>query len=151
MRALQGSWFAACAFRHGNSITLALTWKANQSNFISMRLAKSILMAFIALALALYAFDCSAMASPAEAMQCCNTMPCSSHGHSQDCCKTMPAMHAPFVKSSAVRVASIPFALLSVLSENGDRASKISSAYAVVAHSHAPPILDLSDLTPLRI
>jgi thiol-disulfide isomerase/thioredoxin len=63
-----------------------------------MNLAKPILVALLAVALAVYAFDCGAMTMPEQAMQCCNFMPCSSQGHrGQDCCKTMPAMHAPFV------------------------------------------------------
>jgi len=45
-----------------------------------------------------------AATTPEQAMQCCNSMPCSSHGHehSQDCCKTTQAMHRPFVQPSSV-------------------------------------------------
>src|ERR1700758_3303990 len=74
-----------------------------------MNQARPILIAALAVALAVYAFDCGAMTTPERAMQCCNSMPCSSQGHhGQDCCKTMPAMHAPFVQPSFVR--GVPYA-----------------------------------------
>src|ERR1700741_3055495 len=66
-----------------------------------MNHARPILIAALALALAVYAFDCGAMTTPEQAMQCCDSMPCSSQAHhGQDCCKPMPAMHAPFVQLS---------------------------------------------------
>jgi len=56
---------------------------------------RPILLAVMTVAFATYAFDCLAMSTPDAAMQCCDTMHCSSHGHqrSQECCKTMPAVH----------------------------------------------------------
>jgi hypothetical protein len=45
-----------------------------------MRFTKPILLAVVAIALATYASDRFAMSTPDEAMQCCDTMPCSSHG-----------------------------------------------------------------------
>src|SRR5260370_16928816 len=68
-----------------------------------MGLAKPVLRTLLAAALAAYAFDCSAAATPEQAMQCCNAMHCSSHGHhGQDCCKTMPSTHGPFVQVASV-------------------------------------------------
>ena len=62
-----------------------------------MRFAKPIFLAVLSIALAAYAFDCGAATTPEQAMKCCDSMSCSSHGHhAQDCCKTMPAMHAAF-------------------------------------------------------
>lgn len=46
-----------------------------------MRFTKSIFLAVMVIAFAAYAFDCLAMSTPEAAMQCCETMHCSSHGH----------------------------------------------------------------------
>jgi hypothetical protein len=116
-----------------------------------MRLVKPIFLALLAVALGAYAFDCSAMTTPEQAMQCCNSMPCSRQGHhGQDCCKTMPAMRAPFVQPSVGRgvshapaVATLPaFSESSVLG---------SCARIVTADPHAPPILYSTAPQPLRV
>jgi len=116
-----------------------------------MRLAKAILLALLTVALAAYAFDCGAT-TPEQAMQCCNSMPCSSHGHhGQDCCKTMPAMHAPFVQPSfvhGVRYSPVVVAVVATFDES-HRADP--SARTVVEHSHAPPIFYSPAPPPLRI
>jgi hypothetical protein len=58
-----------------------------------MRSIKPLFVAILALVLGAYAFDCEAATTPEQAMQCCKSMLCSSHGHhGQDCCKTMPTM-----------------------------------------------------------
>ena len=106
-----------------------------------MRLAKPIFLAILAAALAAYAFDCGAATTAEQAIQCCNSMPCSSHGHhAQDCCKTMPAMHAPFVQPSSghgVYSFHVAFAVLPAT----DKAHAVDSTRgAVAAHCHAPPI-----------
>ena len=81
-----------------------------------MRLAKPIFLALLTVAVASYAFDCGATATPEQAMECCNSMPCSSQGHhGQDCCKTMPAMHAPFVQPSSVHGISYSPVVVAVL------------------------------------
>jgi hypothetical protein len=117
-----------------------------------MRFSKPILVAVIAVALAAYAFDCSAMTTPDEAMQCCNSMPCSPQGHQgQDCCKTMPSMHAPFVKSSSVNsVGSFVFQLADLASVQ-DFTYSDSFIGRVAVYSHAAPDSHALDLTPLRI
>src|SRR2546425_11303792 len=62
-----------------------------------MGLLRPILVAVVGLALASYAFDCFAAANTEQAMQCCNSMHCSSHAHhGQDCCKRMPSVRSPF-------------------------------------------------------
>src|SRR5215472_11098334 len=73
-------------------------------------------VAVLGVALAAYALDCSGMTTPEQAMQCCNSMPCSSQSdHAQDCCKTMPAMHAPFVQPSSTSSIAPPAVQLAVL------------------------------------
>jgi hypothetical protein len=117
-----------------------------------MRLAKPIFLGVLVVALAAYAFDCDAATTAEQAMQCCNSMPCSSHGHEgQDCCKTMPTVRAPFVQPSSVHGVSyslLVFAVLPAVSES----HRIDSAdRVIVAQSHAPPILGTLTPLPLRI
>src|SRR6266705_3553464 len=81
-----------------------------------MRLRRPILVAFVATALVAYVFDCSGSTTHAEAMKCCQSMPCSSSGHSQECCETMPQMHAPFVPSPSAHGVSFTPDLIAVLS-----------------------------------
>jgi hypothetical protein len=117
-----------------------------------MRLARPIFLAVLAVALAAYAFDCGAAMTPGQAMQCCNSMPCSSHGHhAQDCCKTMPAMHAPFVQPSSVHNVSYSPVVLAVLPATGKSFVLDSPDRVVAAHCHAPPILYARAPLPLRI
>src|SRR5258707_12434228 len=95
-----------------------------------MRLAKLVFLCSVAVALAAYAFDCDAATTPEQAMQCCDSMQCSPHGHqAQDCCQTMPSMHAPFVQLSSVHGVSyaplasavLPTALTSHVLDSLDR------------------------------
>jgi hypothetical protein len=118
-----------------------------------MRLIRPILLAVMAIAFATYAFDCSAISTPDEAMQCCHTMPCSPHGHeqSQECCKTMPSMHAPFVQPASAHALSFSPVFVAMLpwfsaSQGLDFQSKVISA-----HCHAPPITQAAQISPLRI
>jgi hypothetical protein len=62
------------------------------------------------------AVDCEAATTPEQAMQCCKSMHCSSHGrHGQECCKTMPTMPAPFVPPSSVHGASFSPVVFAVM------------------------------------
>jgi hypothetical protein len=117
-----------------------------------MRLPKAILLAVLAVALAAYAFDCDAATTPEQAMQCCNSMSCSPHGHhAQDCCKTMPSMHTPFVQPSSVNgVATSPL-VFAVLSATAESEAVDSSNRVIAAHCHAPPIHYAPTPLPLRI
>jgi len=117
-----------------------------------MRLVKPFYLAVFAIALAGYAFDCGAMMTPEQAMQCCDSMPCSSHGHhGQDCCKTMPTVRAPFVEPSSVHGVSYSPLVLAVLPATGKSLALDSIDRAIAAHCHAPPILYTPAPLPLRI
>src|SRR5712691_6023522 len=117
-----------------------------------MRLAKPIFLAVLVVALAAYAFDCSAATTPEQAMQCCNSMPCSSHGHhAQDCCKTMPAMHAPFVQPSLQHGVSYSPLVFAMLPTTGKSHAVDSSDRVIAAHCHAPPIRYAPAPLPLRV
>jgi len=115
-----------------------------------MRFAKPIFLAVLAVALAAYAFDCAAATTPEQAIECCNSMSCSSHGHAQDCCKTMPSMHAPFVQPSADGVSISPL-VIAVLPATGKSHAVHSSNRVVAAYGHAPPIRYAPVLLPLRV
>ena len=115
-------------------------------------MAKPIFLAILAVALAAYAFDCSAATTPEQAMQCCKSMSCSSHGHrAQDCCKTMPSMHAPFVQPSSGHGVSPSHVVFAVLPGTEKGHAVDSSNGVIAAHCHAPPILYAPPPLPLRI
>jgi len=117
-----------------------------------MRLAKPIFLVVLAVALAAYAFDCGAATTPKQAMDCCKSMPCPSHGHhAQDCCKTMPSMHAPFVQASSVHGGSASPPIFAVLRATGKSHAVDSSNRVIAAHCHAPPIHRSPTPLPLRI
>jgi hypothetical protein len=117
-----------------------------------MRSAKPIFLAILAVALAAYAFDCSAATTPEQAMQCCKSMACSSHGHdAQDCCKTMPSMHAPFVQPSSGYGVFPSHVVVGVLLATEKAPAVDSSNGVIAAHCHAPPILYALAHAPLRI
>jgi hypothetical protein len=117
-----------------------------------MRFAKIIFVAVMMVAFATYAFDCLAMSTPEAAMQCCETMHCSthSHGHSQECCKTMPSMQASFVRPASVQAPSLSIAFVAVLPDFSAPQAPNSPSNVLTAQCHAPPI-PKSALSPLRI
>jgi len=118
-----------------------------------MRLIRPILLVLMAIAFGTYAFDCLAMSTPDAAMQCCDTMHCSSHGHqhSQECCKTMQAMHAPFVQTASVHAPSFSPVFVAVVA--GFSASQVldSPSKVLTAHCHAPPVPQAAAPLPLRV
>jgi hypothetical protein len=118
-----------------------------------MRNAKAILMVVVVLALAAYGFDCPVTSTSDEAMECCDTMACSSHGHehSEDCCKTMPSAHSPFVQPSSSHIAHVSFAIFAVLPVVNTQGPDFSTQAVLTAYSHAPPILQSMINAPLRI
>ena len=117
-----------------------------------MRLARPIFVAVLTVALAAYAFDCGAAATPEQAMQCCHSMQCSTHGHqAQDCCKTMTEMHAPFVQPSSVHGVSYSPLVYAVLPETSQSPDLGSSNRVIAALCHAPPIRYAPAPLPLRI
>jgi hypothetical protein len=119
-----------------------------------MTFARSALMVVVAVALAAYGFDCPVTTTSDEAMQCCDTMACASHGHehSEDCCKTMPSSHSPFVQTNSSHTAHVSFVLFAVLPVVSNSQGLDFSAHTLLtAHSHAPPISQSAVNAPLRI
>jgi hypothetical protein len=117
-----------------------------------MSFARPVLLAVLTAALAAYGLDCSAMTTPEQAMQCCNSMRCSSHHHhGQDCCKTMPAMHAVLGQPSSVQGITFSPAPLGEMAAFDESHGIESSARMIAEHSHAPPIFSPPAVLPLRI
>ena len=115
-----------------------------------MRLTKTSLLAVLALGLASYAVDCSAIQTPQAAMHCCASMPCS-HGHGpQDCCKNMPSMHVPFVQPASLHNVRFSFSMAVGLPASANSTALDRSALIANVSCHAPPILPAS-LSPLRL
>ena len=119
---------------------------------LEMRFARHIAIAILAVALAAYGFDCSGITTTEQAMQCCNSMPCSSQSHhGEDCCKTMPTSHAPFVQTALVhgRAAYSPVvALLPALPGSSEWSISVRIAST---DFHPPPIFRSTAPKPLRI
>jgi hypothetical protein len=144
------------------SLLLAPTRQANHAldydsesriPLLKMTLFRPILLAVVAFALVGYAVDCAPMASSDEAMQCCETMPCASHGaeQSQDCCKTMPSMHAPFVQAAAMHGLSFSPVSVSSLSLWRETAGIDSSVHVAAISGDSSPPPDPASSSPLRI
>jgi hypothetical protein len=117
-----------------------------------MGLTKPFFVAVLAIALAAYAIDCGAATTPELAKQCCDSMPCSSHGHhGEDCCKTMPTVRAPFVQTSSVHGVSYTLFVFAELPASSEVHGLESSDRMIAAHCHAPPIRYASASLSLRI
>ena len=108
--------------------------------------------AVLAFLLGAYVADCFEMSAPDEAMKCCASMACGSHGHdqAQDCCKTMASLHKDFVQPSANSPSCSPvfIALLPIDTAVG----ALGFSFIRLAENfHAPPIPPTLSTTPLRI
>ena len=116
-----------------------------------MGFCRPILVGLIGVLLAAYVSDCDSMATPEQAMRCCNSMPCSSQGHQgQDCCKTMPSMHAPFVQPATVH-AGFSLNVLAVLPASVESMGQDLSSVSATPAWHAPPLIPEPSPQPLRI
>src|SRR6266446_1518020 len=118
-----------------------------------MHLEKTILRLAMAAAIAGYTIDCGAMTTPEQAMQCCDTMHCSSHGHehSQECCKTMPSIQAPFVQPASVHGPTLSPVFVALLPWFYALNSLDCSVNVLTTRCHAPPIPQSAAPSPLRI
>jgi hypothetical protein len=123
-----------------------------------MRYANAILRSVLTVALAAYALDCEAMATPQQAMQCCAAMHCASNGQMKmdaqqgmDCCKTMPTVRAPFLIPSAGHEISYGAVVFAVLPVPSSLTKFVSTSSGVTERTHAPPVFSPPTLSPLRI
>jgi len=116
-------------------------------------LTKRVMPSVLTVALAFYALDCVGMTTPEQAMQCCNSMRCSSHHHhrGEECCKTMPAMHSVLGQPlSAQGVSSSPVAIGLVWPFSDSQSLEFSGSI-IVGHSHDPPLSYFTPVPSLRI
>jgi hypothetical protein len=122
------------------------------SILVAMRFAKVVVMVVVSVALGAYGFDCRAMTTPEQSMQCCASMPCAPGGHTgQDCCKTMATIQLPFMQPSAGRAVPLTdFGTISIAGV-GTTTSTCSVDGNVAAFSHAPPIEYCPASLPIRI
>src|SRR5215470_13666241 len=112
-----------------------------------MQSARAVLMALLVAALAMYSLDCLAAATPDEAAQCCDSMPCPQHHNggsegSEDCCQSMPSAHALFTQPHSVDTASHPLVPIAVLPAFMVARSTDFAPHARLvldADCHAPP------------
>jgi hypothetical protein len=100
-----------------------------------------------------YAIDCSDLVvSPAQAMQCCKTMPCSPHSKGKNCCESMPSTHPPFVQSASLSKSAISLLGYAVPGAHPAHSVVRLGADLMVVQNHAPPVLPESlTSSPLRI
>src|SRR5215472_4579908 len=114
--------------------------------------ARPVLLAVLTVAFAAYGSDCLAMATPEQAMRCCRSMPCSSHGHhGRDCCKRMSMFHSPFVQPSVEREQISSHVVLADAAETVDAPRLDAPAFIVAAQCHAPPEPRVLAPRPIRI
>jgi hypothetical protein len=117
-----------------------------------MALGRRVLLAVLAVAVAAYASDCGGMTTPEQAMQCCNSMRCPSHGHhGQECCKTMPAMHGALGQPSCAQGISFSAVAIGLVWAFNESNVVVPSARMIAEHSHAPPVSYSPAILPLRI
>src|SRR5215472_3653328 len=116
-----------------------------------MRFGRGTLIVFVGAALAAYAVDCYGMTTPAEAMKCCQSMPCSPSGHSQECCEAMLQMHAPFVKPPFARGLSFAPHVIAVLGVSQESLSNDSDSYHIARFLLVSPGAGPPTAIPIRI
>jgi hypothetical protein len=120
-----------------------------------MRPAKWLISLALTIALAAYGLDCMGMATPDQAMKCCEKMRCHSHHHrsqnTQDCCKTTPQMHAVFGQPSSTQAISYSPVALGVVQAFDDSKFSDSPTRIIVGHSHDPPRASSTPVLSLRI
>lgn len=117
-----------------------------------MRFARPVLIAVMGVALGAYAFDCAPMTDVEQAMQCCDSMDCASHGHhTQDCCQTAPSLHAPFMQAASVHGPAFAPVVFAALPATAEWPVRQSAAIWIQLSSHGPPGSPLAAQHPLRI
>lgn len=121
-----------------------------------VRSAQWILVAALNVALAMDGFDCLGIATPEQAMQCCNRMHCHLQSHhsypSQECCKTTPQItHSAIGQPSSVQEISFSPAVLGVVQAFTDAQVVQCTTIVISGHSHDPPLSCCTPIMPLRI
>jgi hypothetical protein len=143
--------FSRVADQQFCSSAQCLTWMPFAFSVKWMGFGRAILVLLVVTALAAYVVDCSGMTTPAEAMNCCQSMPCSSSSHSQQCCETMPQMHAPFVQPpSAHGLSFVPY-VFTLISISQESPNSDSAGCRIARSLLAPPGSSPPTAIPIRI
>jgi len=118
-----------------------------------MGFANRVLLAVLSVSVAAYASDCGGMNTPEQAMRCCNSMRCSSHGHhhGQECCKAMPEMRAALGQPPSAHGFSFSLVTFAVVQAVNQAQTIESAARMIGEHSHAPPVARPQSVLSLRI
>lgn len=121
-----------------------------------MRPAKWVLSSALTATLAAYGLDCVGMATPEQAMQCCNKMQCHthhrrSHHGSQDCCSTTPQMRAALGQPSSIQGMTFSRVAFPVVQAFSDFQIVEFCSVIIAAHSHDPPASCSRPILSLRI
>src|SRR5215831_5587759 len=106
-----------------------------------MCVARSIALVVFTIAFATYGSGCLAMPTPEQAMRCCRSMHCSSHGHhGQDCCKSMSEAHPPFVMPASQHQQPSGHLTVAIVPECEAASPGLDCPFfSVAAQCHAPP------------
>ena len=113
---------------------------------------KKTLLIVVLATLTTHGFDCLALTTPEQAMQCCNSMPCAPGGHhGQDCCKTMPSINGPFLQPQHTSIEPDVHVVGAATSDLTSVQVLLGESVGVSALSHAPPIRYSSSSPPIRI
>ena len=122
-----------------------------------IHLAKWVLSSSLTVAVAAYGLGCfdMAMATPKQAMQCCNTMRCHSHSshrhHGQGCCTTTSRIRSALRQTSSVQ--GIPFSPVAHIVSPSVMGTQFRDVTAgrIACHSHDPPSSSSVLVLSLRI
>src|SRR5262249_6154091 len=116
-----------------------------------MPFARTILPAWLAVAVLAYGFDCNPAATAEQAMHCCKSMQCMRHHHQgQECCKTMPTTRVDVGQPTSANISLVPV-VFGVVQAADISVATSSSASMIAEHSHDPPLLSPTNRSPLRI
>src|SRR5215467_8468022 len=136
----------AFSIRTGFSVSTGMAIRALDGRSLrrlaskKMRIARSISLLVLTIAFATFGSDCLAMTTPQQAMRCCSSMHCSSHGyHGRDCCKSMSEVHPPFVLPAAQLQHHYGHVVIAVAVEPAASPRLDCPFFVVAAQCHAPP------------
>jgi hypothetical protein len=110
----------------------------------------------VTVALVTYGFDCTGMAMPSQAMQCCKTMRCRAHyyqGHHnhEDCCKTNAQRQADQNQPAPIAAVRLSLVAVGVAQDFRDSLTVDPRVEKIAWQSHSPPLGSfLSPAIPLR-
>jgi hypothetical protein len=112
----------------------------------------------VTVALVTYGFvDCTGMAMPSQAMQCCKTMRCHAHYHQEhhnheDCCKTNAQRQADQNQPAPIDAVRLSLVAVGVAQDFRDSLSVDPHVEKIAWQSHSPPLgSSLSPAIPLRV